>query len=116
MYYELSKADKKIARRCIDKGVDAEFREGLEKFEAIIRDWRSGKFGGNREAYHALFDAVHEKDKAIARRYDGLTGSRWLQTVVAILYDGYISEEDIAGFSEETKMAIELWGRGLEKK
>lgn len=46
MYYELSKADKKIARRCIDKGVDAEFREGLEKFDAIIRHWRAGKFAG----------------------------------------------------------------------
>lgn len=29
MNYQLSKSDKKIARACIDKGVDAEFREGL---------------------------------------------------------------------------------------
>ena len=38
MYYILSKREKKIARACIDKGLDAEFREGLEKFEAIIAD------------------------------------------------------------------------------
>ena len=111
MYYQLSKSDKKIARACIDKGVDAEFKEGLEKFEKIIRDWRAGNFPGNREAYHQLYQAVREKDKAIGRRYDGLTGSRWLETVIAILHDGYISKEDIAGFSEETRMEIERWNR-----
>lgn len=88
MNYQLSKSDKKIARACIDKGVDAEFREGLEIFEAIIHDWRSGQFSDNREAYHKLYQAVREKDKAIRRRYDGLTGSHWLGAVAAILHDG----------------------------
>lgn len=54
MSHELSKAEKKIARRCIDKGLDAEFREGLEKFETILQDWRAGKFAGNRAAYLKL--------------------------------------------------------------
>lgn len=109
MYYELSKADKKIARANIDKGIDAEFREGLETFEAVIRDWRAGKFSSNRDAYHKLFQAVREKDKAIGKRYDDLSGSRWLATVAAILHDGYISKEDIAGFSDEARMTIERW-------
>lgn len=39
------------------------------------------------------------KEKAIARRYDGLSGSRWLVTVAGILHDGYISDEDIIDFS-----------------
>ena len=113
MHYELSKPDKKIARACIDKGVDAEFKEGLEKFEAIIRDWRDGKFASNRDAYHELFQAVGKKEKAIGRRYDNLTGSHWLEAVAAILRDGYISKEDIAGFSDEMKMIIERWNREL---
>jgi len=71
MYDQLSKRERKIARACIDKGVDAEFREGLEKFETIIHDWRAGKFASNKEAYHQLSEAVHSKDKAISRRYDG---------------------------------------------
>lgn len=109
MYHELSKREKKIARVCIDKGLDAEFREGLENFEAIIADWRNGKFESNKDAYHKLNKAVHTKDKAIARRYDGLSGSRWLVTVAGILYDGYISEEDIKDFSEEAKGVIKRW-------
>jgi hypothetical protein len=109
MSHELSKREKKIARACLDKGLDAEFREGLEKFETILQDWRAGKFANNKEAYHALYGAVHKKDKAIGRRYDGLTGSRWLITIVGILQDGYISEEDIKDFSDETKETIERW-------
>ena len=107
MYYELSKRDKKVAKRCIDKGVDAEFKEGLENFQAILQPWREGKFASNKEAYHQLFKAVDKKDNAIGRRYDGLTGSRWLITVIQILQDGFISEEDIKDFSDETKAVID---------
>jgi len=107
MYHQLTKPDKKIARHCLDKGLDAEFREGLEKFETILRDWREGKFANNKEAYHRLFEAVHKKDTAIARRYDGLTGSRWLITIVGILRDGYISKDDVKDFSDETKAVID---------
>jgi hypothetical protein len=42
MYRELSKREKKIARACIDKGLDTAFREGLEKSSAVISDWRQG--------------------------------------------------------------------------
>jgi hypothetical protein len=37
---------------------------------------------------------------------NGLTGSRWLVTVAAILFDGHISETDIQEFSDETKIII----------
>lgn len=110
MYHELSKREKKIARACIDKGLEAEFREGLEKFETIIQDWREGKFAAHKEAYYALFKAVYKKDKAVAKRYDHLTGSRWLLTVAAIFHDGYITEADINSFSDETKAVIQRWG------
>jgi hypothetical protein len=69
MIYELSKSEKKIARAAIDKGLDAEFRKGMENFEAIVKDWREGKFAGNKDAYHKLFKAVDEKDNAISNRY-----------------------------------------------
>jgi hypothetical protein len=109
MLYELTKSEKKVARTAIDKGLDTEFREGMEKFEAIVKDWREGKFATNKEAYHKLFKAVNEKDGAIGRRYDGLTGGRYLLTVIGILQDGYISEDDIEGFSEKTKGVINSW-------
>src|SRR6188474_1851497 len=109
MFHELSKGEKKVARAAIDKGLDAEFREGMEKFEAIIKDWRAGKFATNRDAYHKLFKAVDEKDDAISKRYDGLTGGRYLLTVAGIYKDGYINEEDIKAFSEKTKAILKFW-------
>jgi hypothetical protein len=108
MYFELSKREKKIAKACIDKGLEAEFNEGLENFDAIIQDWRAGKFASNKEAYHQLFKAVDKKDNAISRRYDRLSGSRWLMTVIELLREGRLSEDDIKDFSDETKAVIEM--------
>ena len=66
MYYELSKREKKIARACIDKGLDAEFQVGLENIEAIISDWRNGEFAGNKDAYHEMYRGLDTKNRAIA--------------------------------------------------
>lgn len=109
--HELSKAEKKVARAAIDKGLNAEFKEGLENFEAIITAWRKGKFTSNKEAYHKLFKAVEDKDSAISSRYDGLTGGRYLTTVMSIFMNGYIDEKDIEGFREETKEIIMCWAK-----
>lgn len=109
MYHELSKKEKKIARACIDKGFDAAFKEGLENCEAIISDWQQGKFSSNKEAYHKLYKAITDKDDAIARRYDGLTGSRYLITVAQLFFEKVITEDDIKDFSDETKAVIQLF-------
>ena len=109
--HQLSKREKKIARQCIDKGLDAEFREGLQITAAIIQDWSSGKFESNREAYHALYRAISTKDRAIGRRYDDLGGSSWLITVASIFSDGYISEVDIKDFSDEAKAVIRFFNK-----
>lgn len=68
----------------------------------------------HKEAYHQLYKAVDKKDDAISKRYDRLGGYRYLETVAAILRDGYISKDDIKDFSEETKAAIETWIQFLE--
>ena len=109
MVYELTKSEKKVARAAIDKGIDAAFKEAMENFQTIVKDWQDGKFSSNREAYHLLYKAVDTKDSAISRRYDGVTGGRYLQTVVGILQDGHITEADIEGFSEKTKSVIKTW-------
>lgn len=42
--------------------MDAAFKEGLENPEAILTDWRKGKFETNKEAYHSLFKEVDDKE------------------------------------------------------
>ena len=111
MYYELSKKEKKIARECIDKGLEAAFKEGLEKSELVVNDWRQGKFSSNKEAYHDLYKTITNQDDAISTRYDGLTGSRYLVTVAQLFLEKVITEDDIKDFSDETKAVIRLFGK-----
>ena len=106
MYHELSKKEKKIARIFIDKGLDTAFKEGLENCAAVINDWQKRKFNSNDEAYHKLYKVISNKDYQIGRRYNGLTGSRYLITVAQLFSEQIITEEDIQEFSEQSKAAI----------
>ena len=103
--YDLSKREKKIARACIDKGVEAEFIAGLEKAKKVIAEWEGGSLN-NRDGYHKLFKVIKDHDKRIARRYDGLRGSQYLMTVALIYHDKQITDKDIKDFSDETKEVI----------
>lgn len=106
--YELSKREKKIAREAIEKGVLAEFEVGLTEAETIIKEWRKGGLD-NRQAYHKLYQAIKDQDKHIARRYDGMRGSRYLLTVAAIFKDGY-NRRRYKGFFRRNKRSIEAMG------
>lgn len=108
MSHELTKKEKKVARILIDKGVDTEFKIALEQVDEIITEWKNGNLD-NHAAYHKMFKKVDERNYRIARRYDGLTGSRYLLTVGAIYEDGQITEEDIKDFSEETRSILNEW-------
>ncbi|HEX5150364.1 MAG TPA: hypothetical protein VFW07_02885 [Parafilimonas sp.] len=108
--YELPKKEKKIARAAIDKGVNTAFKLALEEAGSIIKEWQEGKLD-NRAAYHKLFKAVDKHDYKIARRYDHVTGSKYLMIVSAILADGHITQDDISEFSDETKAVIRSWAK-----
>ena len=103
MYYDLPKRDKKIARQLMDKGLMTEFKQGLDSFDAILQEWKTKGGGDVRETYYKIFTAVKEFDKHIARRYDGIGGSRYLETVVAQLADDLYDISEIDGFSPEVK-------------
>jgi len=99
---DLSKGDKKIAREIIDRGLIVEFEEGMEKFDQIMDSWRAGKTE-TKDAYYDLFQSVKDFDKNISYRYDGLSGSRYFQTVVDLLVDKKIPESEINRFRPEVQ-------------
>ena len=102
MYYELPKKDKKIARQLMDKGLLIEFEQGLNRFAAILDEWKAT--GGDvKETYYKIFSAVKDFDKHIARRYDGIGGSRYLQTVIYQLVDDLYDISEIDEFSPQVK-------------
>lgn len=102
---ELPKKDKKVAREVIEKGLQIEFLNGLNKAKEVIQNWEKNKME-NREAYHLLFSTIYDFDKHIANRYDGMTGSKYFHTVVEQLADGIITEDDLSDFSPEVSEKI----------
>lgn len=108
MPHEFNKSEKKLARLLIDKGVETEFKNSLQEVDEIITQWKKGAID-NRAAYYKMFKTVSDNDKWISRRYDGMTGGRYLLTVASIYADGQVTAEDIEGFSEETKAVLNRW-------
>lgn len=111
-YQEMSKADKKIIRELIDKGLQKEFETGIAKVEKIIADWRRDHTD-NGETYRGIYKAIKEFDKHIARRYDGMGGSMYVPTVGMQLRDGLLAEEDIAPLSDEGKKVVRTFAQLL---
>lgn len=110
MYSDLSKREKKIARQCIDKGLNIAYSNALNEAGLVIQDWHTEKLN-TRDAYLKLFKIIEKHDGAIANRYNGLGGSRWLMTVAQLFAEKVINEDDIKDFSDETKEVIYLWAR-----
>lgn len=102
MERQLTKAEKKLSRELIEKGVQQEFANALQDMDAILTSWKNKEID-NREAYQTLYKKLDEHDDHIADRYDGMSGGRYLFTVGILLADGLISLEDIEGYQEDSK-------------
>ena len=105
MSIEFSKKDKRIARELIEKGLQKEFQQGLQQFDAILQNWKNGQ-QDNRDTYHNLYKSVRDFDKHIARRYDNIKGSTYLDTLIAQLMNGLICEEDLFELNPDTRNAV----------
>jgi hypothetical protein len=99
---ELTKSQKKIARELITLGLQREcqsFKNEIEQFTGSS-EWKTGI---PQELYHKLYDIVTTFDKHIARRYNGLSGSHYFDTVLALFYNEILMPEDIARFEIEVQ-------------
>ena len=108
MFIELSKSQRKIARQIIEVGLQREFQNGILKMDTVIEKWKTGELD-NRDAYHEMYQKLKNHDKHIGRRYDGMTGSRYLLIVLQQLADEIISLDEISDFNDEVKAAIYKW-------
>ena len=103
----LSKREKKIAREIIEKGLQIEYAKCLNYAYSVLENWKNKKTD-NRETYHLLYQTVKNNDKHIARRYDGMRGSMYIDTILEQLADGLISNDDLKEFREETQNEISV--------
>jgi hypothetical protein len=91
---ELTKSQKKKVRQLIEKGLMRDYLDGITNVRKMIDSYIAGK-SDPKEYYHKLYSTMASKDKDIARRYDNLTGSRYLPTLIMLLREGVLSKEDI---------------------
>lgn len=98
--FNLSKSQKRIARKVIEKGLSVDFERANEKTASLIAKWHDGKLD-NEKAYHAIYWHVVKYDKHIARSYDGMSGSRYLFIIAAQLGDNCITRQDLEEFDPE---------------
>lgn len=111
MYYELSKSQKKIARKVMDKGLENHYLKGLREAGSILSDWQNGKFVNQKEAYMQLYKCIEKNDKHIAWLYNDKGGSRWVEIMAGQLADKVISISDIKDFDEEVRETIISWSK-----
>lgn len=104
---ELSKKDKKACREIIELGLQKECAKGLADADSVLKDWKS-KSLNNHESYLALYECIYDFDKHIAKRYDRITGSRYLDIIAAQWYEGYVSENDLSELSAEAIKSVRL--------
>jgi hypothetical protein len=103
-----SKRDKKLLRDIIEKGLQKEFKSGIEQLETIIRVWRQRQIDTS-DVYRQLNQTMSEHDKSIARRYDQITDSNYIQIVAAQMADELIDETDLQELSEDIRHNIIQW-------
>ena len=102
---ELTKSQKKIARQIIEIGLQREFEAGIKKLDNILTEWKHKELD-NRAVYLELYGSLTNHDKHIARRYDRMTGSRYLDTIAAQLADEVIVVEELNDFPEDIRDRI----------
>ena len=104
---ELSKKDRKVARQIIEDGLQKEFGKGLDKIDKVLKKWKEEK-QDNRESYHLLFKTIKDFDKHIAKRYDNMTGSKYIFIIASQLHDDIISEGSLIELREEVIRKIKF--------
>jgi enamine deaminase RidA (YjgF/YER057c/UK114 family) len=85
-----------------------EYQSGIEKVEAVIAKWKSGKLD-NRQAYISIYKKLSKHDKHLARRYDNMSGSKYLMIISGQVADGVVSFEELGELNDQARQVIQNW-------
>ncbi len=105
--FNLSKSQKRLARKVIEKGLLKDYERANERTASLIEKWREGQLD-HRKAYLDIYSHVVKYDKHVARRYDRMTGSRYLFIIAAQLGDKCITRQDLEEFNPEVLEKINI--------
>lgn len=121
------KKDKRILRELKHLGLERECQRFVKSMQALAErpiplaelnalyqevDGHSVE-GPWHKRYIQLFRKTMEFDKHVARRYDGAQGARCLDCVLDLYCDDLISDEEIAGLSDEIREFLIRCKKGI---
>jgi hypothetical protein len=104
---ELSKKDKKKAHEIIESGIQKEFATALTYADTILTKWKN-KSISNHDSYHSLYKHIINFDKRLAKRYDNMSGSKYLFIIAVQILDDIISADDLSDLSDDVQQAIKM--------
>ena len=92
----LTKAQKKTARTLIDIALERDCAALIDEVSCLAQKPLDKVEKPNLESF----------DKHLADRYDGITGSKYLDTVSFLLAEGSLTDEDLAVCDETMKSEL----------
>jgi hypothetical protein len=102
---DLSKQEKKKVRELIERGLIRDYIDGIKSAKDVCDSYIEGK-SDPKEYYHKLFSVLHSKDKIIAKRYDGITGSHYIMRLGILFSDGVLTQADLQDVDENLKKKL----------
>jgi len=124
----LTKEDKRLCRELMHLGLERECKKfvldiqelstkviPLEEQNAPYQEVEGRSVEGPwHKRYIALFRKTQSYDKHVARRYDGISGGRYLDCVLDLYCSDWISDEEIEPFSEEPRSFLQRYKNDLK--
>ncbi len=74
----------------------------------VVRELIDGKSGSNHKKYLELFRLMRKHDCEISEMFDDLKRSNAMQKVAAWRKYGFLTDEALSEFSEETRSTVEF--------
>ena len=111
--------DKKLCRELIYTGLERECKQFVNEMKQIANLVVPEDFNQSYQEihgrhiegpWHKRFIEIHnlanDFNQHIAERYDGMSGSRYINCVIGLYLDQLITDEEISRFSEEIQTRI----------
>lgn len=102
---ELTKSQKRKVRELIQKALLQDYSDAIISIRKLSDSYIEGK-SDPKDHYHKLYSTLTSKDEEIARRYDDLTGSRYLPTLIMLLREGVLSTEDLQELDDDLRKQL----------
>lgn len=128
MSKDLLKADKRLCRELIHVGLERECEKFVKELQIVCNRAFSAKEvvqpyseergcpveGSWHKRYVNIYRTVNDFNRHVASRHNGVTGSHELMCVVGLYVDDWLTDDEIARFSEVSRNYIMAYKKQCE--